>query len=231
MHQSSSSMMDSEVTGRWCPSPFPVLWLSSLEWWQKWTRSRSLQLSCITLGEIYLCPEKKVELSWSPWIWDGLHIGPWNIVPTLTKWKHMQNLAGQLLMFGLDSSFHPLPVGKFAWLPPVAFHELLVSSCIILYPFLLFFTFWTSASKISSDVRKWHFRSLYTIIYIYSVFFVTFCDWNGSSKRTSAASPEHTSLRVSGNGLRQQVLRPHQIVDVEDPLALARCISVWHRLA
>jgi hypothetical protein len=56
MHQSSSSMMDSEVTGRWCPSPFPAQWLSSLEWWQKWTRSRSLQLSCITLGEIYFCP-------------------------------------------------------------------------------------------------------------------------------------------------------------------------------
>ena len=48
--------------------------------------------------------------------------------------------------------------------------------------------------------------------------------------RTSAASPEHTSPRASGNGLRQQVLRPHQIVDVEDPLALARCISVWHSM-
>ena len=49
---------------------------------------------------------------------------------------------------------------------------------------------------------------------------MTFCDWNGSSKRTSAASPEHTSLRASGNGLRQQVLRPHQIVDVKIPWSL-----------
>ena len=42
----------------------------------------------------------------------------------------------------------------------------------------------------------------------------------GSTPRQSA----------SGNGLRQQVLRPHRIVDVEDPLALAQCIRVLHSM-
>ena len=138
MHQSSSSMMDSEVTGRWCPSPFPAQWLSSLEWWQKWTRSRSLQLSCITLGEIYLCPVT-VELPEFEMGSTLVHEILYPLFPSgspcriwldscwclaLTQWTDEQTVFTHFRSANLRG-FHQWPFMRSLY------H--LVSSCIILY--------------------------------------------------------------------------------------------------